>query len=429
MDVLSDFLRTIGSVVRVTGMTECDARAKALSGDPRQARFLAPAEGRVRVESKTGATFETGRGEIVFFLIGESVQVRAVGDPPVAKLVMGEISFNVEIVGEHAFGLPEILKVTAEQSGMPIFDRLVREVSDGRPGWEIAAASLATTLFIDSLREQGILAENPDSQHGWLRGVTDPEIGEAIKLMHESPAYPWTVGELADRLAVSRSTFAARFKSVTGRPPLTYLSWWRLCRAASRLKTNDGSSIAQVARECGYETEAAFGKAFRKLFGKTPGQTRREGATRRTVSPLQSELRKRHAFAVPEQETALNLARTQALLSVKFEKMFGEHGLDSPMFNVLRILRGVGQEISLEEIGGRLFVPGKNPAPLVESLIDSGRVERRSNGGFKITSAGLDVLAKLDEPLIHLHRQQLAHLTAGELSELDRLLVKAREHA
>ena len=159
--------------------------------------------------------------------------------------------------------------------------------------------------------------------------------------MHERPAQRWTVAELAETLSISRSAFAERLKAVTGRPPLDYLTWWRLHRAAARLGRLDGSTIAMVARDAGYDSDPSFGKAFRREFGKSPGVVGRETAAG-SASPLQFELNKRTPFEVLEQESELNLARTASQFQSEGGELFARHGLIPSEYNVLRILRGVG---------------------------------------------------------------------------------------
>ena len=425
MDVLTDYLRTVGASARIEGVTTFPHEWCPFAVPNGHGRFLSVIEGTVRWDCPPDGTFDSPPGTSLLALNREGVRLRAVGETSGARAVTGLFTFATGTTGDSGIGLPSLLRLDADVAPVPR-RQLLDEVSAGRPGWEVIASGLAMVLLVEALRIAGVaMSESPD-RHGWLRGMADPEVGQAIQLMHEQPAHPWTVGELADRLSVSRSTFAARFKTVTGRPPLTYLTWWRLCRAAARLRRRDGSSIGQVARDAGYDTEAAFGKAFRRQFGQTPGQVRREGVGRSATSPLQSELNKRHPFAVPEQETSLNLARTNAVIGGEFEELFERHGLTGSQFNFLRILRGHDSRLRLEEIAARLVIPHRAPAILDKSLVEKTLVDTIGDDLFTITARGRAILADLDEPVLSLHRRQLAHLTPGELEELDRLLVKAR---
>ena len=183
--------------------------------------------------------------------------------------------------------------------------------------------------------------------------------------------------------------------------------------------------MAQVARDVGYETEAAFGKAFRRQFGRTPAQVRREGGGAKLSSTLQVELKKRDPFDVREQEVAINLMRSAAKLQADFKPLIERHGLYGPAYNVLRILRGEGKALPWAEVSSRLIIPHALDE-VVSSLHSLQLIECDAQKILKLTTRGGELLAALDVPVIDLHRRQLAHLSPGELAELNRLLVKAR---
>jgi DNA-binding MarR family transcriptional regulator len=150
-------------------------------------------------------------------------------------------------------------------------------------------------------------------------------------------------------------------------------------------------------------------------------------------SALQEEINKRHPFECPEEEAALNLLRTVDHLGQDFTRLFHEHGISPPQYNALRILRGVGGDgLPCVEIAGRMITRMPDITRLVDRLEAAGLVERRRTEQdrrvvlVKVTSAGRDILARLDRPVLDLHRRQLGHLTRPELAELNRLLVKAR---
>jgi AraC-like DNA-binding protein len=113
----------------------------------------------------------------------------------------------------------------------------------------------------------------PAEQTGWLAGARDPVVGGALALLHRKPCHHWTVEELAAETAVSRSVLAERFSRFLGEPPLTYLARWRLQLAARMLQTTR-EPVIQVASEVGYDSEAAFNRAFKREFGIPPGQFR-----------------------------------------------------------------------------------------------------------------------------------------------------------
>jgi AraC-like DNA-binding protein len=108
---------------------------------------------------------------------------------------------------------------------------------------------------------------------GWLAGLRDPLVGRALKLLHAQPARPWTLEELASQSGASRSALAERFVHLVGYPPMQYLTQWRMQLAARRL-SDRSVSVAAVGYEVGYQSEAAFSRAFKKFVGQSPGQWR-----------------------------------------------------------------------------------------------------------------------------------------------------------
>ncbi len=424
MDVLTDVIQTSGAKIRIDRCVAVD-RSFSLVGDwGDQGAFYAANRGRVRVDCQPGASLVLNAGDVLFLFGGKSLLVLEPAETEPAEVVMGRVEFAVGQTGLGGVSWPPVLSLPATDDLSGLVSRLADEVRGTQSGWEAVANGLANVLLVAAIRAH----RTPNSEcaaHGWLRGLSDPEIGLALQLMHERPAHPWTVAELADRLSISRSAFAARFKQVTGRPPLTYLTWWRLCCAAARLRRRDGATVAQVARDVGYETEAAFGKAFRRQFGRTPAQVRREGGGAKLSSTLQVELKKRDPFDVREQEVAINLMRSAAKLQADFKPLIERHGLYGPAYNVLRILRGEGKALPWAEVSSRLIIPHALDE-VVSSLHSLQLIECDAQKILKLTTRGGELLAALDVPVIDLHRRQLAHLSPGELAELNRLLVKAR---
>lgn len=133
-------------------------------------------------------------------------------------------------------------------------------------------ARLAELMFVEVLRKH--ISDLPDDARGWCSGIRDPQVGAALHLMHDRPANPWTVEALAREVGMSRSGFAERFASFVGVPPMHYLARWRL-QAAASLLTGPRMSLAEVAAAVGYESEAAFNRAFKKHVGLPPGMWRK----------------------------------------------------------------------------------------------------------------------------------------------------------
>jgi AraC-like DNA-binding protein len=144
-----------------------------------------------------------------------------------------------------------------------------------RPGMATVVDRLCDAMFVYVLRSH--LASVGTGESNWLRALVEPQIGVALQLLHDEPGRAWTVGTLAKRVAMSRSAFAARFKQVTGEPPMQYLARWRLQKAASMLRTGE-FDIADVATRTGYESSAAFSKAFKRTMGLAPSAYRRAPA-------------------------------------------------------------------------------------------------------------------------------------------------------
>jgi len=428
MDILTDVLQIVGAKVRVHGCVTVNGATHRLPNDWGEERgsVYAIGRGRVRVDCQGGESIELEAGDALFLVRECSCSlINAPGERKPSDIVVGRIEFGVSQANAEVLGWPSVLHLRSVDDAGGLVGRLMDEVLAAQPGFNAASTSLANALLVAALRAH----RTPSCEcpaYGWLRGLSDPEIGPALRLIHKSPSHPWTVAELADRLSISRSGFAAKFKQTTGRPPLAYVTWWRLCRAAARLRRRDGATIAQVAYEVGYETESAFGKAFRKQFGRTPGQIRREATELPRRTPLQVELKKRHPFDVREQEVAINLHRSAAKLSADFVALLTPHGIQGGQYNVLRILRGEGTALSLAEVRSRLVADDENIGASVSSLVAAGFVETDSAKQLLLTPRGDALLAALDGPLIDLHRRQLAHFSPEELIEFNRLLVKAR---
>ena len=125
-------------------------------------------------------------------------------------------------------------------------------------------------MFVETIRQY--LATLPLSEAGWLTGLRDPIVGHALAALHGEPASAWTVERLAREVAISRSVLAERFTALVGQPPMQYLALWRM-QLASRLLI-DGRPLAAIADAVGYESEASFSRAFKKLVGHSPAAWR-----------------------------------------------------------------------------------------------------------------------------------------------------------
>jgi len=158
-------------------------------------------------------------------------------------------------------------------------ERLREELRDPQPGSFLVAQQLAYVLLVQALRLH--LAEGLRGRVGWLFALSDKQMSAAISSMHDEPAHDWTVEELGQRAAMSRSTFALRFKETVGLSPIEYLTRWRMLLASDRLATTR-DSIFEIAQSLGYESASAFTKAFKKIMGRSPRQYSRD---QNSVSP------------------------------------------------------------------------------------------------------------------------------------------------
>jgi AraC-like DNA-binding protein len=174
-------------------------------------------------------------------------------------------------------GLPIVIKlhIRGDESGRWLENSvryLVAESGSDRPGRTVLLSKMAEALFVETLRRY--MEELPPGQTGWLAGARDPVVGGTLALLHRRPAHPWSMAELAAEVGASRTVVAERFAKFLGESPLSYLARWRLQLAAKLLGTTR-RTIVQVAAEVGYESEAAFNRAFKREFSVPPARYRR----------------------------------------------------------------------------------------------------------------------------------------------------------
>jgi AraC-like DNA-binding protein len=146
------------------------------------------------------------------------------------------------------------------------------ETTSGRAGADAVVDKLAEVLFVEALR--GYVESLPERKTGWLAGLRDPLIGRSIALLHEKPTDAWTVASLAQAVHVSRTVLAERFVELVGTPPMQYLTQWRMTLAAHLLLSGH-LSLTRIAEGIGYDSEAAFSRAFKREYGTPPGVWRR----------------------------------------------------------------------------------------------------------------------------------------------------------
>jgi AraC-like DNA-binding protein len=193
-------------------------------------------------------------------------------------IVCGSLSFDRASLKPIAQLLPSFILMKADEARTLALHNTVQalasEMAEQAPGSEVVATRLAEVLFIQVLRAH--IASRPERNKGWLRAVFDPQIGTALTAFHDSVGAPWTVESLSDAAGVSRSAFAVRFKELLGQTPLEYVTEWRMQKAMQLLEQRD-KKLVDIARSVGYESDAAFSKAFKRVVGASPGEYIKRG--------------------------------------------------------------------------------------------------------------------------------------------------------
>jgi AraC-like DNA-binding protein len=208
---------------------------------------------------------------------GRNVQLQAAphadGD---TTIVCGFLGCDMQPFNPLIAALPRLLHLRAagEDGWMARFtQQAAAESRARRPGGEAMLARMSEMMFVDAVRRyaDGLPAQSA----GWLAGLQDRFVGRALALMHERPAEDWTLDELGRRIGLSRSALHERFVQLVGMPPMQYLAQWRM-QAAARLLLETRATVAAIALDVGYDSEAAFARAFRRLVGRPPAAWRRE---------------------------------------------------------------------------------------------------------------------------------------------------------
>jgi len=207
--------------------------------------------------------------------------LHAGGGGDTSRFVCGYMTCDPYLSRPILSGLPPVFKVNirTDRSGHWLESsilHLVDEAASGRVGSEAMLAKLSEALFVDTLRRY--VAGLPQQQVGWLAGARDPVVGKSLGLLHSRVAHPWTIADLANEVGISRSALVERFTRYLSEPPMTYLTRWRLQLAARSLESTP-RGVAEIAAEVGYESEAAFNRAFKREFGQPPGRYRGDHKT------------------------------------------------------------------------------------------------------------------------------------------------------
>jgi AraC-like DNA-binding protein len=233
-----------------------------------------------------GALYNASPG-IADLLKGGLAYSRIGGGGDQTRLVCGYLACDAGLIAPVVAGLPHVVRVHLRNDAAGEWlersiQHAVLRVQEAAPGSDVILARLAEVVFTEAL--QRYVMQLPSGRTGWLAGAGDATVGSALAALHNKPAHAWTLDELAQRAGVSRSALTERFARYLGQSPMAYLADWRLELAAEALRTSS-RSVLQVASEVGYESEAAFNRAFKRKFGAPPAQYRRASRTARRPEP------------------------------------------------------------------------------------------------------------------------------------------------
>ena len=202
---------------------------------------------------------------------------RVGGGGPPSNVICGAVRFDHPAARQLVSLLPRLIVIEALDTPrsewiQSTLQFMAAEAREMRPGGETVITRLADILVIQAIRTW--LEKDPAARSGWLGALQDRQIGRAIALIHQDPGREWTVASLAGAVAMSRSAFSARFSELVGEAPMHYVTRWRMYVAMTELQ--EGSpSVGEVGLALGYQSEAAFNRAFRRFTGRSPGSIRR----------------------------------------------------------------------------------------------------------------------------------------------------------
>ncbi len=242
------------------------------------------------VSNGSPRTFIDSAAGLADILQGSSSMMRFGESGEITRFICG--FFGCERSADRLFlaSLPQLIRINIRDNPASAWletsiRHLVSEAESDRPGRSILLSRMAELLFIEALR--CYMEQLPSDQTGWLAGARDPVVGGILALLHRDPANDWTLDELASAVGSSRSVIARRFDRFIGELPIAYLTRWRLELGARQLRAST-KPVIQIAAEVGYESEAAFNRAFKRTFGLPPAQYRRRQASGAPVPPHSS---------------------------------------------------------------------------------------------------------------------------------------------
>ncbi len=237
--------------------------------------FMIPHGDEHEMGNGTGA--ELVQADLPALLTGGLKCSRLGGGGGMTRLICGYLACDERLIRPVLAALPHVVRVHIrnDRAGEWLENSIVHAVeraAAAAPGSDAILGRLAEVLFAEAL--QRYVSQLSAGRTGWLAGAGDATVGRALAAMHRRPAHPWTLDELGQEVGVSRSALTERFARYLGQSPMAYLTDWRLELGAEALRTTS-RSVLQIATEVGYESEAAFNRAFKRRFEKPPAQYRR----------------------------------------------------------------------------------------------------------------------------------------------------------
>ena len=303
LDPLSDVLR----LVQLSGVFYCpsiltEPWGGSLPPEPECLWFHVVLEGTCRIRSADGSTATIAPGDVALLPHGTGHTMMGTAEAPtpsvielphdyesdhfgvlrhggggaMTRLVCGGVRLDHPSARSLLGALPSIIVIRPDESSRRDWMRaslelMAEETRLVKPGGDVIVSRLCDIVVVQAIRAW--IDHDPAARSGWIGALRDPRIGAAIAAVHADPAERWTVADLAEVAAMSRSAFAARFTELVGVPALAYVTRWRMDVARGALL--DGATVAAAARRVGYESEASFTRAFTKAIGTTPGAVRR----------------------------------------------------------------------------------------------------------------------------------------------------------
>jgi AraC-like DNA-binding protein len=213
---------------------------------------------------------------------GRLASIRHGGGGAATRLICGYLGSESALLNPVIQALPAAVEFNVEGSRpaawiRATFEYAAQEIEGLRAGSDTVLAKISELLFVEAVR--GYIDSAPLDRSGWLAGLSDPTVARVLAMLHADVQRAWSVEELAREAGVSRSVLAERFARIIGMGPIHYLAHWRLQMAAHELKASP-TTVARIAERSGYESEAAFSRAFKKAFGTAPAAWRRSEAGR-----------------------------------------------------------------------------------------------------------------------------------------------------